>query len=79
MGGVPPLGYRAQEGKLIIDEGEAETVRVIFRRYAELGSVADQRLGPHLGRQAIRARRALFDAANPDLSRRDRPQGAIPS
>jgi hypothetical protein len=39
MGGVPPLGYRAQAGKLIIVESEAETVRFIFRRYAELGSV----------------------------------------
>jgi len=39
MGGVPPLGYRAQDGKLIIVESEAETVRSIFRRYAELGSV----------------------------------------
>src|SRR5690348_11237278 len=39
MGGVPPLGYRAQDGKLIIAESEAETVRFIFRRYAELGSV----------------------------------------
>ena len=39
MGGVPPLGYRAQDGKLIIEESEAETVRFIFRRYVELGSV----------------------------------------
>ena len=39
MGGVPPLGYRAQDGKLIIVDSEAETVRFIFRRYAELGSV----------------------------------------
>src|SRR5438874_5992718 len=39
MGGVPPLGYRAQDGKLIIVDREAETVRLIFRRYAELGSV----------------------------------------
>ena len=39
MGGVPPLGYRAQDGKLIIVNSEAETVRFIFRRYAELGSV----------------------------------------
>src|ERR1700687_1149865 len=39
MGGVSPLGYRAQDGKLIIDESEAQTVRFIFRRYAELGSV----------------------------------------
>ena len=39
MGGVPPCGYRAQDRKLIIDESEAEIVRFIFRRYAELGSV----------------------------------------
>src|SRR5262249_19776709 len=39
MGGVPPLGYRAQDGKLVIVESEAETVRLIFRRYGELGSV----------------------------------------
>src|SRR5437773_10897964 len=39
MGGVAPLGYRAQAGKLIIVESEAETVRFIFCRCAELGSV----------------------------------------
>src|SRR5271167_3123954 len=36
MGGVPPFGYQAQDRKLII-VGEAEIVRFIFRRYAELG------------------------------------------
>src|SRR5438094_2688082 len=39
MGGVPPLGYRVQERKLVILDGEAEIVRAIFRRYTELGSV----------------------------------------
>jgi site-specific DNA recombinase len=39
MGGVPSLGYRAQDCKLVIVEREAEIVRLIFRRYAELGSV----------------------------------------
>jgi DNA invertase Pin-like site-specific DNA recombinase len=39
MGGVPPFGYRAQDRKLIIVNSEAEIVRLIFRRYAELGSV----------------------------------------
>ena len=39
MGGVPPLGYRAQGHKLAIIDSEAEIVRFIFRRYAELGSV----------------------------------------
>src|SRR5689334_3352179 len=39
MGGVPPLGYRVQNRKLVIIDSEAEIVRCIFRRYAELGSV----------------------------------------
>jgi site-specific DNA recombinase len=39
MGGVPPLGYRAQDRTLIIVDSETETVRAIFRRYTELGSV----------------------------------------
>jgi len=39
MGGIPPLGYRAQDRKLVIVDSEAEIVRFIFRRYAELGSV----------------------------------------
>ena len=39
MGGVPPLGYRAQDRKLVIVDSEAELVRSIFRRYAEIGSV----------------------------------------
>ena len=39
MGGVPPPGYRAQDRKLVIIDSEAEIVRSIFRRYAELGSV----------------------------------------
>src|SRR6195256_430590 len=39
MGGVPRLGYTVRDRKLIPLDGEAETVRHIFRRYAELGSV----------------------------------------
>jgi len=39
MGGVPPLGYRARDRKLVIVDSEAELVRSIFRHYAELGSV----------------------------------------
>ena len=39
MGGVPPLGYQAQDRKLVVVDSEAEIVRLIFRRYAELGSV----------------------------------------
>ena len=39
MGGNVPLGYDVKERKLIVNTAEAETVRMIFRRYAELGSV----------------------------------------
>jgi DNA invertase Pin-like site-specific DNA recombinase len=39
MGGVPPLGYRVEDHRLSVIDREAEIVRAIFRRYAELGSV----------------------------------------
>ena len=39
MGGVAPLGYEIKDRKLAICPEEAETVRLIFRRYRELGSV----------------------------------------
>src|SRR5271168_2442857 len=39
MGGQPALGYDVKDRKLIVNEAEAETVRMIFRRYLELGSV----------------------------------------
>ena len=39
MGGNVPLGYDARDRKLVINDAEAKTVRAIFRRYAELGSV----------------------------------------
>ena len=39
MGGLPSLGYDVKERKLIVNEAEAATVRHIFRRYLELGSV----------------------------------------
>jgi len=40
MGGNVPLGYDVKDPKLIVNEAEAVTVRLIFRRCAELGSVA---------------------------------------
>ena len=40
MGGTPPLGYDAKERKLVVNETEAKLVQHIFRRYAELGTVA---------------------------------------
>src|SRR5687767_3965816 len=40
MGGHVPLGYRAEDGKLVVEEVEATTVRTIFTRYQELGSLS---------------------------------------
>jgi site-specific DNA recombinase len=39
MGGLVPLGYDVIERLLVVNQTEAETVREIFRRYLELGSV----------------------------------------
>jgi site-specific DNA recombinase len=54
MGGVPPLGYRVEDRKLVIADSEAEIVRAIFRRYAELGSV--RRLKEELGARGIKSK-----------------------
>src|ERR1700691_1618670 len=39
VGGNVPLGYESRDKKLVIHEGEAERIRLIFRRYLELGSI----------------------------------------
>jgi site-specific DNA recombinase len=54
MGGVPPLGYGARDRKLVVVDGEAEIVRSIFRRYAELGSVRS--LKEELDSRSIRSK-----------------------
>jgi DNA invertase Pin-like site-specific DNA recombinase len=41
MGGVPPMGYMAQDRKLVIHDKDAEVVRRIFRRFVETRSVTD--------------------------------------
>ena len=38
MGGWAPLGYDVADRKLVVNEPEADTVRMIFRRFAEVGS-----------------------------------------
>ncbi len=55
MGGNVPLGYDVKERKLIVNEMEAETVRMIFKRYAELGSV--RLLGHELDRLGVVSKR----------------------
>ena len=39
MGGYVPMGYRAHERTLLIDEEQADRIRTIYRRYVELGNV----------------------------------------
>ncbi len=58
MGGLPPLGYDGKEGKLIVNAVEAETVRLIFRRYLEAGSVAE--LKHRLDQDGIVSKRRVF-------------------
>jgi site-specific DNA recombinase len=38
MGGCPPLGYDVRDHKLVVNSAEAELVRLIFRRFLDLGS-----------------------------------------
>ncbi len=54
MGGLPPLGYDVKDKKLVVNEPEAERVRYIYRRYAELGSVLA--LKEDLDRDKIRSK-----------------------
>jgi len=39
VGGVVPMGYRVEDRKLLVEEAEATTVRLIFERYLVLGSL----------------------------------------
>jgi site-specific DNA recombinase len=39
VGGVVPLGYQVKDRKLIVNEEEAASVRLIFARYLDLGSL----------------------------------------
>jgi site-specific DNA recombinase len=38
MGGRPPLGYDAMDRKLVVNPTEADLIRLIFRRFLDLGS-----------------------------------------
>lgn len=39
VGGMAPLGYDTKDRQISVNEPEAETVRTIFRRYLDLGSL----------------------------------------
>jgi site-specific DNA recombinase len=55
MGGVPPLGYRIENRKLIIDQEEVAQVRWIFTRFIEIGS--GTRLAQEVAGQGITTRK----------------------
>ena len=57
VGGPVPLGYRCIDKKIVVVPAEAETVRTIFRRYLELGSMGA--LLEELDRRAIRTKAAV--------------------
>ena len=54
MGGLVPLGYDVIDRRLVANQSEAETVRGIFRRYLEIGSV--RLLMEDLNRRGIRSK-----------------------
>ena len=55
MGGNVPLGYDVRERKLIVNDTEAPTVRIIFQGYEALGSV--RLLGRELDRLGVVSKR----------------------
>jgi len=95
MGGLVPLGYEVCDQQLVINPSEAETVRQIFQRYCELGSV--RLLKEELDRNGVQSklrvaknriksgghsfsRSTLYSLLKqPDLRRRGPTQGHAPS
>jgi site-specific DNA recombinase len=57
MGGTPPLGYDLRDRRLVINEGEAKTVRLIFRLYLELKTL--RKVREELNRRSIVSKRWL--------------------
>ncbi len=60
MGGGVPYGYDVEDRQLIINETEAETVRLVFERYAQLKSVPQ--LVDELAAKGIRTRIRIFNS-----------------
>ncbi len=55
MGGFVPLGYEVRNRKLVINEAEGATVRMIFERFVEVGSATA--LARALAAEGVRTRR----------------------
>jgi DNA invertase Pin-like site-specific DNA recombinase len=63
MGGPVPLGYDVKDRKLIINDGEAATVRMMFTRYLELGS--GRTLQAELDERGIRSKSRTYRSGRP--------------
>jgi site-specific DNA recombinase len=63
MGGHPPLGYRVENRKLLVETTEVEAVRMIFRRYLELGSMLP--LLTELHRAGVKTRARMLSSGKP--------------
>jgi site-specific DNA recombinase len=59
MGGNVPLGYDVAGRRLVVNEAEAKTVKLIFERYLELGCVRELRA--ELDRVGIRSKRRVAE------------------
>ncbi|HTE84159.1 MAG TPA: recombinase family protein, partial [Dehalococcoidia bacterium] len=59
MGGNVPLGYDVAGRRLVVNEAEAKTVKLIFERYLELGCV--RALGTELDRLGIVSKRRVAE------------------
>ena len=57
MGGFVPLGYKVRDRRIVVDEGEAEIVRDIFRRYGEIACV--RLLKEDLDRHGVLSKRRI--------------------
>jgi site-specific DNA recombinase len=58
MGGTIPLGYDVHDRKLVVNEAEAETVRLIFARYLVLRCVS--KLRAELDRKGVRSKQRIL-------------------
>ena len=86
MGGFVPFGYRAKDRTLTIDKDEAETVRLIYSRYLELGTVSAleaelaERNRPHPGvHVGIATRRGATGRSAAGISTGSSPTRSMPA
>jgi DNA invertase Pin-like site-specific DNA recombinase len=66
-GGQAPLGYDLNDGALVVNESEAETVRAIFARYLETRSVRTVAQSLNAEKRAIKKRGKQARAWSPSM------------